>query len=252
MRFPPVTLICAVALTLALPTGSQAAPRAVVELFTSPNCSSCPPADALFVELAHSPDIITLVMPVDALDKLDRSGASKFSERQGAYADVRRRDYSFTPQAMVNGTLDADGADRSDIGEAVTKTAGLLSVPVQAAISGNEIVVSIGAAKAKASPAMITLLPFLASRTVSYHREKITYANLARDIVSLGSWNGNPVQKSLPLQDYAQYDGVVVLLQAGTPQRPGAILGATRIPMHAPAVAAERTAHIPQASAPAE
>ena len=35
----------------------------------------------------------------------------------------------------------------------------------------------------------------------------------------------------MPLQDYAQYDGVVVLLQAGTPERPGAILGATRIPL---------------------
>ena len=247
MRFPAFTLIPAFALLIAVGTPAQAAPRAVVELFTSPNCSSCPPADALFVDLAHSPDIITLVMPVDAVEKLDRSGASKFSERQGAYADVRHRDYSFTPQAMVNGTLDADGADRSDIGAAVAKTESLLSVPVTATITGDKIVVSVGAGKA--TPAMITVVPFLTSRTVAFHREKITYANLARDIVRLGSWNGKPVRQTLALQDFAQYDGIVVLLQAGTTERPGAILGAARIPMHAAPAAAERTAHIPQAPA---
>jgi hypothetical protein len=254
MRWSPQSLVLAAALALAA-ANAQAAPRtdvvakprAVVELFTSPNCSSCPPADALFVELAHSPDIITLVMPVDTLDKGDRAAASKFNERQGAYADVRRRDYSYTPQAMVNGTLEADGADRSDIGEAVAKTASLLSVPVKAAIAGNEIVVSVGAGKA--TPAMITMMPFLTSRTVAFHREKITYANLARDIVRVGSWNGKPVQQTLPLQDFAAYDGIVVLLQAGTSERPGAILGAARIPMHAAPAAAERTAHVPQASA---
>ncbi len=33
-------------------------------------------------------------------------------------------------------------------------------------------------------------------------------------------------------QDYAQYDGIVVLLQAGAPE-PGAILGAARVPLRA-------------------
>jgi hypothetical protein len=255
MRTPTLTFVFAFAVLLAAANSVLAAPRAVVvakpravvELFTSPNCSSCPPADALFVELAKSSDIITLVMPVDAVDKLDRAGASKFSERQGAYAEVRRRDYSYTPQAMVNGTLEADGADRSDIGDAVAKTASLLSVPVKAAIAGNDIVVSVGAGNA--TPAMITVMPFLSSRTVAFHREKITYANLVRDIVRVGNWNGKPVRQTLPLQDFAPYDGMVVLLQAGTPERPGAILGAARIPMRAAPAAAERTAHVPQASA---
>src|SRR3569833_2337619 len=107
MRFSPLHLFLTAALMFAAAGVEaqpralvEAQPRAVVELFTSPNCSSCPPADELFVELAHSPDLITLVMPVDAVDKLERPGAAKFNERQGAYADVRRRDYSYTPQAM--------------------------------------------------------------------------------------------------------------------------------------------------------
>ena len=39
------------------------------------------------------------------------------------------------------------------------------------------------------------------------------------------------VKQRLQLQNTAQYDGVVVLLQAGTAEKPGAILGATRVPL---------------------
>ena len=241
MRFSPLPPALAAALMLAAAASAQAAPkavvaakpRAVVELFTSPNCSSCPPADALFVKLARNPDLITLVMPVDMPGSADRNGASAtraFNERQAGYADVRHHDYSYTPQAMVNGAAEADGADPSEIGNAIAQTAGVLSVPVKASAVGNEIVVSVGAGKANGDGAMITVLPFLASRTVSFHREKITYANLVGDIVRVGSWHGQPISQAIPLQDYAQYDGIVVLLQAGTPERPGAILGAARVP----------------------
>lgn len=220
----------------ALAGGVQAAPRAVVELFTSPFCSSCPPADELFVELARNPDLITLVMPVDSWDRPGRKDAlakPAFTERQAAYADVRNEDSLYTPQAMINGAVQAEGSDRAEIGEAVAQTAGVLSVAVKAAPVGKNIVVSVDAAKrAVEGGAMITVLPFMASREIPLRGgETIHYANLVRDIVPLGRWTGKPVRLTLPLNDYAQYDGIVVLLQAGTPDKPGAILGATRIPV---------------------
>ena len=126
-------------------------PRArVVELFTSPNCSSCPPADELFVELARNPDLITLVMPVDSWDRPGRKDAlakPSFTDRQAAYADVRNKDSLYTPQAMINGAAPAMGADPAEIEDAIAQTAGVLSVLVKAAPVGSDIVVSVGAAK---------------------------------------------------------------------------------------------------------
>ena len=41
------------------------APKAVLELFTSQGCSSCPPADALLAELGKRPGYVTLSYSVD-------------------------------------------------------------------------------------------------------------------------------------------------------------------------------------------
>jgi hypothetical protein len=231
------TLACALALALGIAPAVQAAPRAVVELFTSPFCSSCPPADALFVKLARSPDLITLVMPVDSWDRPGRKDAlakPAFTDRQAAYADVRNEDSLYTPQAMINGAAEAMGSDPDEIKDAIARTAGVLSVPVKAMATGAELVISIGgAASGQASEAMIMVLPFMEQREIPLRGgESIHYANLVRDIVPVGRWTGTPAKHTIPLKDYAQYDGVVVLLQAGTAEKPGAILGAVRISLH--------------------
>jgi hypothetical protein len=81
---------------------------------------------------------------------------------------------------------------------------------------------------------MVTVLPFVASREIPMRGgESLKYANLVRDIVPIGRWEGRAMKQSIPLKDYAQYDGIVVLLQAGAPDKPGAIIGATRMPIRA-------------------
>ena len=44
--------------------------KAVVELFTSQGCSSCPKADAVLAQLAGRSDVIALSLPVDYWDYL--------------------------------------------------------------------------------------------------------------------------------------------------------------------------------------
>lgn len=237
MRLFSLSHYLAAAALLMVATSAQAAPRAVVELFTSPDCSACPAADALFVKLARDPGLITLVMPVDIWDRPSRKdelAMRAFTERQMAYADIFHEGSLYTPQAMINGVAEADGSDSDEIGEAVARTRSVLSVPVTAKADGKDVVVTVGAGNGQASSGVITVLPYEASHSVRAHGGRITYANLVRDIVPLGNWSGEPVRRALPLQNFAHYDGVVVLLQAGTPERPGAIIGATRIPITGP------------------
>ena len=219
-----------------LSTGAAAAqPRFVLELFTSQGCSSCPPADRLFAKLADDPQFIVLSLPVDYWDRLgwkDTFAQHAFTERQRAYASARGDGQVYTPQAVVNGSEHANGANRRAI-DASAATTPDLSVPVSAERMGDDIVVSVGASIGRQS-ATIVVLPYLASREVAVGRgenarEKLTYTNIGRDIVSIGRWSGAAAKTKIPLNDYAPYDGVVVLLQEGTPERPGAILGAARL-----------------------
>jgi hypothetical protein len=211
-----------------------AAPRAVVELFTSPYCSSCPRADALFVDLARDPDLITLVMPVDTWNRpgrIDELAKREFTLRQAAYADARRnQNLRMTPQVIVNGTAPAIGFDRPGIAKAIARTNGALSVPVSATLIGDELTVSVGSGRAPKKGAMVTVLPYIASREAPLHGARtIEYANLVGDLVPVGTWNGKPFERRVRIDDFAQYDGVVVIVQAGTRARPGAIIGAVRL-----------------------
>src|SRR5918998_1485277 len=108
----------AAALLSALARRAAAGPQAVVELFTSQGCSSCPPADALFVELAKRPELVALTLPVDYWDYLgwkDTLAQPVFTARQRAYAHRRSDRQLYTPQAIVNGTKPCVGSDRTQI-----------------------------------------------------------------------------------------------------------------------------------------
>src|SRR5271167_1979345 len=113
-----------------------AEPRAVIELFTSQGCSSCPPADKVVGELAKDPSVIALSMPIDYWDYLgwkDTLADSRFSARQKAYSQVRGDREVYTPQVVVNGSAHVIGSDRASIESAINateKSDGVMSVPV--------------------------------------------------------------------------------------------------------------------------
>src|SRR5262245_64759959 len=107
-----------VVVTLASAAGqANAEPRAVVELFTSQGCSSCPPADALLGKLAHDPDVIALSLPIDYWDYIgwkDTLALPGHTNRQKAYSRARGDRNVYTPQAIVNGAAQALGSDATD------------------------------------------------------------------------------------------------------------------------------------------
>jgi hypothetical protein len=91
---------------------------AVVELFTSEGCSSCPPADKLLGEVVREATekkapIYALAYHVDYWDRLgwkDPFGSKLGSERQTAYAEALGATV-YTPQAVVNGAEEFVGSE---------------------------------------------------------------------------------------------------------------------------------------------
>src|SRR5579859_3245225 len=140
--------ICAI---IAVIRPALADPRAVVELFTSQGCSSCPAADEIMGELAKDPSIVALSMPIDYWDYLgwkDTLADARFSARQKAYSRMRGDREVYTPQVVVNGAAHVIGSDRAGIESAIGKTdtsTGVMSVPVTMSIAGKQINVSVAA-----------------------------------------------------------------------------------------------------------
>ena len=85
-------------------SSAQAEPRAVIELFTSQGCSSCPPADQLLGQLTADPSLVAVSVPVDYWDYLgwrDTLADPRNTARQKAYAHARGDGQVYTPQVVV-------------------------------------------------------------------------------------------------------------------------------------------------------
>ena len=216
-------------------------PRAVIELFTSQGCSSCPAADALFVDLAKDPSLIALTLPVDYWDYLgwkDTLAHSTFSARQKGYAHLRGDGHVYTPQAVINGAGHVIGSDRAAIQTASATSA--LPVRVTVSESDGMLRVTVGAATGSARTGAILVLPVARSREVAIARgenkdRKITYANVVRGVTKIGDWTGEEARFETPLASVktGDSDGYVVLLQSVMPKpngtmKAGPILGAVK------------------------
>ena len=142
-------LLFSIGTGLVFAASAMAGPRAVIELFTSQGCSSCPPADKLLGELRNDPSLITLSLPIDYWDYLgwkDTLAVPAHTARQKAYSLIRGDREVYTPQVVVNGVAQALGSDRGEIDKAVEQSrqsATALSIPVQVSIANDRITVAV-------------------------------------------------------------------------------------------------------------
>jgi hypothetical protein len=236
------TLVCA---SLAAAHSSIAGEtRAVIELFTSQGCSSCPPADKLLGELAKDPTLVTMSLPVDYWDYLgwkDTLALHDHSKRQRAYAEARGDREVYTPQVVVNGMVHALGSDKEAIEKAIAetdRTGSPLTLPVTMAVVNGNVTVNVAAAKNAQGSAEVWLCPISRKLPVTIERGEnsghtLTYFNVVRRWVKLGDWNGTAEKFSLPVSDLsaADYsiqdiDHLAVFVQTGAAAKPGLMLGA--------------------------
>lgn len=99
---------------------------AVLELFTSQGCSSCPPADAVLAKYAgqNNLNIIPLAFHVDYWNRLgwnDPFSKSEFTERQSNYARLLNAQGNYTPQIVINGKYELVGSKETAVDNLVNK-----------------------------------------------------------------------------------------------------------------------------------
>jgi len=108
---------------------------ALIELYTSEGCSSCPPAETWLSRLKESPglwkDFVPLAFHVDYWDYLgwrDPWANKSFSDRQRAYAKQWRSESIYTPGFVLNGKEWRDWSARKDGPKSAGVNAGVLTV----------------------------------------------------------------------------------------------------------------------------
>ncbi len=138
MRTALLTALLAAVLgaALLLPEAGDTAPRpaqkgsatgpafALVELFTSEGCSSCPPADAVLQRLMGQPGVYALAWHVDYWDRLgwpDPFASPRWTGRQRHYAEAFALNSMYTPQMVVNGRRQFVGSSESKARAAIAE-----------------------------------------------------------------------------------------------------------------------------------
>lgn len=231
--------VVVLAATLALAgSAAQAEPKAVLELFTSQGCSSCPPADELFGEYAKRDDVVALSLPVDYWNYLgweDTLASHQNTERQRGYAAARGDRQVYTPQVVIDGRRHVVGSDRAAIEAAITAEGNSLSVPVHLTFTDDTMTVNVGASADGQSPrSVVWLVLYDRAHTVEIAGgenggRRVTYYNVVREMRRLAMWKGEALTVDLPLLELneASADGSAAILQQETKTGlPGPILGA--------------------------
>src|SRR5689334_21205318 len=215
-------------------TESRSETRAVVELFTSQGCSSCPAADRLLGELASDPTLVSMSLPIDYWDYLgwkDTLAEPRNTARQRAYSKLRTDREVYTPQVVVNGSFHALGSDRAAIEKMIAKSrqnTSALALPVSASVANGKLTASF-AGDGRAAEVWVVSLVKAITVAISRGENKgktITYYNVARNWYKLASTDGKTW--SIPIKEI-EGEGVgqaAVLVQGGTMEKPGIILGA--------------------------
>lgn len=221
------------------PLNAQQRPvRAVVELFTSQGCSSCPPADQLLKKYVSSKDVMALSLPVDYWDYIgweDTLASPKNAQRQRSYVSAFRDGPMYTPQVVVNGRAQALGSSYRQIENAILDTTPHFAkqrVSVHSWHNNSTIIIRIGAAppdqpvrEATIWLAQIQKLANVDIKAGENRGKSLSYANVVREMTPVGTWNGKAMTIRLSRQAilFPETNDGAVLVQEATH---GPIVGA--------------------------
>lgn len=189
----------------AMATGTPAQPL-VAELFTSQSCNSCPPADALLVELARDrPELLVLSFHVTYWDNLgwrDSFSLEESTRRQRRYAaTIRHSAYGpgqiYTPQLVVQGRRDVVGSNRRAVLAAIAAEAEAARPGVALQVTdGATATVQAGEGRGTGTLLLVGYDPrhVVPVRGGENGGRSLTYANVVRGIATASRWQGQALR----------------------------------------------------------
>jgi len=190
-------MLCCAALGCAArcAAANSASRPAVLELFTSEGCSSCPPAEIYIGELARRRDVLALAFHVDIWDELgwrDRFALPVAAQRQRAYAGVLGLAAIYTPQAVIDGQESFVGGDRRSIAKALERSRS--GVAVALSVRDGEVWVDLEE-QANVPPSDVLLITYQRSAISAIGRGEnagrtLEEFNIVRSLHTLGRWAG--------------------------------------------------------------
>jgi hypothetical protein len=176
---------------------------AVIELFTSQGCSSCPPADAFVGELSRRSDVIALAFHVDYWDSLgwrDRFELPLATRRQQRYVEALGLGSAFTPQLVLDGRRSFVGSDRQGITSALRTAQDGIAVRTQ--VDDSNLIIELGSGPEESFDVNVAAyLPRADSRIDRGENigKTLTDFNIVLAYLHAGAWRGVPVRFSVPL-----------------------------------------------------
>jgi hypothetical protein len=204
---------------------SDAAAIAIVELFTSEGCSSCPPADRLLLDLADRDDarLFPLAFHVDYWNRLgwtDPFSDAAYSERQRAYARPVGSSRVYTPQMIVNGGEEFVGSRRVEAERAIQRALdapALATIGLSATVDGSHVRIDYDVTDApSASVLHLVLVQRQAEQAVPRGENAgrtLRHANVVRALKTVPAGSGSQTL-TLPSDLDAENAAVVAYAQA--------------------------------------
>ncbi|NNK16334.1 MAG: DUF1223 domain-containing protein [Sulfitobacter sp.] len=231
MKHLTFALIAAV-VSLASPLMAQQNP-VVVELYTSQGCSSCPPADAMLLELSDREDVIALALHVDYWDYIgwkDPFGHPAHAERQRTYAAAGNRRSVYTPEMIVGGVTDIVGAKPMALSKAIAEHARKpTKVILDLARDGDTLNIAAKRVADVDGTMTVHMLRYTPRQSTKIKRgenagKTLEYTNIVEGWTVLGAWDGTePLNISAPIE--GEKPAVVIIQKKNA----GPILAAARL-----------------------
>ncbi|KAK3677509.1 hypothetical protein LTR78_002359 [Recurvomyces mirabilis] len=186
-------------------------PLALVELFQSQSCQSCPPAIPGILESTQHPNLQHVTYDVTYFDHTgwkDTHSNPRWDQRQKNYVRKWGRSTLYTPMVVVNGVADAGsgGGTKAEIDGVVQRAREMQhQMDWHIFLDTNDTHVKLDTDKLEIEPHDVNVIVYRATTEVvkigkgPNKGKKVPHKNVVDQIVNIGTWNGGDNLYELPM-----------------------------------------------------